>query len=84
MVSATGESTVKYHPYYIWNLTPNRESGRETLLGGQFDWGGLLLNCNGGVLRLAWCDWKPHCKGMATSQLNCESDMTSRCESRTK
>ena len=36
---------------YISNLGPLTGSG--TVHGGQFDWGGLLLKGNGGVLRYA-------------------------------
>ena len=43
------EGTVKYHPFDFVILTPTRETGRETKLGGQFNWGGCLPNCNGGV-----------------------------------
>ena len=45
------ESTLEYHPYYTGILTLIRISGRRTLSGGQFDWGGRLPNCNGGALR---------------------------------
>ncbi len=57
-------------------------SGYETMLGGQFDWGGCLLKSNGGALRFPQYDWKPceECKG--TRELNCETYKSSRCESR--
>ena len=45
------EPTVKYHPSETVILTGTRETGYRTLLGGQFDWGGRLLNGNGGVQR---------------------------------
>ena len=54
---AKGESTLEYHPYYTGILILIRESGQETLSGGQFDWGGRLLNCNGGVLRFPQHGW---------------------------
>ncbi len=40
--------------------------------GGQFDWGGRLLNCNGGAQWLAQMVWKSilECKGI--SQPDCE------------
>ncbi|CAI3543012.1 hypothetical protein CNEO4_2150001 [Clostridium neonatale] len=41
-----------YHPYSIEILTGCHETGDRTLLGGQFDWGGRLLKCNGGAQRL--------------------------------
>ncbi len=50
---------------------------------GQFDWGGRLLKSNGGVQRFPQHDWKPcdECKGRR--ELNCETDKSSRYESRT-
>ena len=51
--------------------------------GGQFDWGGRLLKRNGGVQRFPQDGWKPskECKGIR--ELNCETDKSSRYESRT-
>ena len=45
------ESHLGYHPMYIGFLTCYHESGRGTVSDGQFDWGGRLLNGNGGVQR---------------------------------
>src|SRR3954465_8568539 len=42
---------MKHHPCCARILTPSREPGRRTVLIGQFDWGGLLPNGNGGVQR---------------------------------
>ena len=49
---------------------------------GQFDWGGRLLKGNGGVQRSPQYGWKPcvECKGIRW--LNCETDRSSRYESR--
>ena len=47
------ESTLKYHPELFDVLTKAAESRLGTVHGGQFDWGGLLPNCNGGVRRYA-------------------------------
>ena len=76
------EPLVKYHPYCIRVLTFPREAGEGTVPGGQFDWGGFLLKSNGGAQRFSQCGWQSHdeCKGIR--ELNCESDKTSRCESR--
>ena len=54
-----------YHPCVIGFLTYGRESGRGTLLGGQFDWGGRLLKSNGGARRFPQNGWKSfeECKG---------------------
>jgi hypothetical protein len=50
--------------------------------GGQFDWGGRLPKCNGGAQRFPQADWKPadECNGIR--ELDCETDKSSRCESR--
>ncbi len=55
----------------------------ETVLGGQFDWGGRLRKSNGGVQRFPQVGWKSteECKGIR--ELDCETDGSSRCESRT-
>ena len=47
------ESPLGYHSWIAGFLTCGRESGRGTLLGRQFDWGGRLLKGNGGAQRLA-------------------------------
>ena len=47
------EPTLKYHPGVFEVLTLAHESGLGTVYGGQFDWGGLLPKCNGGVRRYA-------------------------------
>jgi len=73
---------VKYHSSYAVTLTPYRESGRGTVSGGQFDWGGLLLKGNGGAPRLPQCGWQSHVEDKARRELDCESENSSRCESR--
>ena len=72
-----------YHPWIAGLLTCGLESGRGTLLGGQFDWGGRLLKSNGGAQRFPQNGWKSfvECKGIR--ELNCETYKSSRCESRT-
>ena len=57
--SACVESALGYHTCDIGILTCGPESGRGTLLGGQFDWGGRLRKSNGGVQRLAQLGRKP-------------------------
>ena len=71
-----------YHPDRIGVLTWYRESGTGTVSGGQFDWGGRLLKRNGGVRRFPQPDWKPGVECKRTRELNCETDRSSRCESR--
>ena len=57
--SACVESTLGYHSWSVGILTCGLESGRGTVLGGQFDWGGRLLKSNGGAQRLAQHGRKP-------------------------
>ena len=73
---------MKYHPCRTKILTSSRESGGWTVTGGQFDWGGSLLKCNEGALRLAQGGRQSPVECKRISQLNCESDRTSRYESR--
>ena len=80
---ASMESTLEYHPCLTRILTRTREAGPGTVSGGQFDWGGLLLKGNGGVQRWAWHGWQSCGMGNAISLLNCETDGSSRWETRT-
>ena len=57
--SACAESSLGYHSWIAGILTCGPESGRGTLLGGQFDWGGRLQKSNGGAQRLAQHGRKP-------------------------
>ena len=50
--------------------------------GGEFDWGGRLLNGNGGAQRCAQAEWKPAAECKGTSALDCESYNSNRDESR--
>ncbi len=77
------ESSLKYHLCYISHLTATLESGRGTVLDGQFDWGGLLLKSNGGVQRYPQRGWQSRIERKGIRVLNCETDRSSRCESRT-
>ena len=45
------ESLLGYHSCIADFLTCGRESGRGTLLDGQFDWGGRLQKSNGDVYK---------------------------------
>ena len=76
------ESTLGYHSSIAAILTETGETGNGTVSGGQFDWGGRLLKCNGGAQRFPQNGWKSfgECKGIR--ELNCETDMSNRCESR--
>ena len=76
------ETTLGYHSSIAAILTETHGSGLGTLSGGQFDWGGRLLKSNGGAQRFPQNGWKSfgECKGRR--ELNCETDMSNRCESR--
>ena len=81
-VPAREEPPVKYHPVYYRRLTRSRESGSGTVLGGQFDWGGLLQKSNGGVQRQAQTGWQSVVERKGRSLLDCECYGTSRAERR--
>lgn len=53
-----------------------------TVLSGQFDWGDLLLKGNGGVQRYPQPGWQSGSERNGRRVLDCESDGTSRDESR--
>ena len=67
--------------YLTSNLLPL--SGRRTVSGGQFDWGGRLPKSNGGAQRFPHIGRKSikECNGIR--ELDCETYKSSRCESRT-
>ena len=82
-VSAVMEPTLGYHSSIAAILTDCVETRVGTLSGGQFDWGGRLPKSNGGAQRFPQNGWKSfdECKGIR--ELDCETDMSNRCESRT-
>ena len=55
-----------------------------TVSGGQFDWGGRLLKCNGGAQRFPQGGWKSPVECIGIRELDCEADKPSRDESRAK
>ena len=61
------EPILKYHPGFVGSLTKRRESGLGTVSGGEFDWGGRLLTCNGGAQGLAQRgrQSRSECKGIS-------------------
>ena len=69
-------------PYVIWNPNLLSLSGRGTMSGGQFDWGGRLLNSNGGARRFPQAVWKPAVECKRIRELDCETYKSSRYESR--
>ena len=75
---------MRHHPLELENLTSDLESGGRTVSAGQFYWGGILPNSNGGVRRWAQPGWQPGVECMGISPPNCETNKSSRCESRPK
>ena len=57
-----------YYPCCIEILTLGIEN-RETVSGGQFDWGGRLLKSNGGVQRFPQNGWKSFAECKAQGSL---------------
>ena len=51
------------------------------MAGGQFDWGGRLLKCNGGVQRFPQSVWQSLVEYKSIRELDCEIDRSSRNES---
>jgi hypothetical protein len=76
------EPSVRDHSGEARILMAILESGRLTVSGGQFDWGGRLLNSNGGVQRFPQAGRKSaeECKGRR--ELDCKTYKSSRGESR--
>ena len=65
-------------------LIPNSQplSGWRTVSGGQFDWGGRLLNSNGGAQWFPQVGRKSTTERNGIRELDCETYKSSRCESR--
>ena len=78
------EATLGYHSWGIGILTCGHESGRGTLSGGQFDWGGRLLKSNGGAQRFPQIGRKSIKECIGIRELDCETNKSSRYESRAK
>ena len=76
------ESTLGYHSSVIGILTWRRETGEWTVSGGQFDWGGRLRKSNGGAQRYPQNGWKPFEESKVRRVLDCETNKSSRYESR--
>ena len=76
------EPSLGYHPDSTETLTGGHESGHGTLLGGQFDWGGRLLKSNGGAQRFPQNGRKSFVECKGRREPNCETDKSSRYESR--
>ena len=70
-----------YYPCCIEILTLGVED-RETVSGGQFDWGGRLLKSNGGAQRFPQRGRKSRVECKGRRELDCETYKSGRDESR--
>ena len=66
--------------YWVSNMQPL--SGWWTMSGGEFDWGGRLRKSNGGAQRYPQNGWKPFEESKVRRVLDCETNKSSRYESR--
>ena len=82
ITSVVTEPLLGYHPFVAGLLTLCAESRWRTLSAGQFDWGGRLLKSNGGVQRFPQDGWKPFKEYKGKRELDCETNKSSRYESR--
>ena len=82
MTPVVREPALGYHPCDTEILTCGHETGQGTMSGGQFDWGGRLQKRHGGAQRLAQHGRKSCTECKRISQLDCETDGSSRYESR--
>ena len=76
------EPTLGYHSSIAAILTGSVETRIGTVSGGQFDWGGRLPKSNGGAQRFPQNGWKPFAERKGRRELDCETDKSSRYESR--
>ena len=77
----TVESLLGYHPLHARDLTLGLTKPG-TVPGGQFDWGGRLRKSNGGVQRFTQRGKKSREEYKGRRELDCETDGSSRYESR--
>jgi hypothetical protein len=69
-------------PSMCWGSNGDPLSGRRTVSGGQFDWGGCLLKGNGGAQRSPQHGRQSCVECNGIWGLDCETHKSSRCESR--
>ena len=81
-ILVVGEATLRYHSGVTSVLTAFRESGRGTVSVGQFDWGGRLLNSNGGAQWFPQGGRKSPIERKGRRELDCKRDISRRDESR--
>src|SRR5882762_4726821 len=80
--ASPGGGNVEIPPCSCWDSNPGPEPGSGTPSGGQFDWGGHLPKCNGGAQRFPQPGWQSGVECKDTRELDCETNKSSRCESR--
>ena len=80
--SGLSEPSVRYHSGRARSLMAILESGRLTVSGGQFYWGGSLLKGNGGVQRFSQAGRKLAVERKGIRELDCKTNKSSRDESR--
>ena len=71
-----------YYSCFVAVLTRTSQALR-TVLGGQFDWGGRLPKSNGGAQWFPQNGWKSFIERKGIRELDCETNKSSRYESRT-
>ena len=81
MLAGKSEPTLGYHPSCAGILTATFTKFG-TVPGRQFDWGGRLRKSNGGVQRFPQNGRKPFIEYKGIRELDCETNTSSRCESR--
>ena len=80
--ASLGGVAVGILPLCHWGSNPWPLSGQGTVSGGQFDWGGRLRKSNGGAQRYPQNGWKPFEESKVRRVLDCETNKSSRYESR--
>ena len=80
--ASLGGASLEIPPFALLMSNRGPLSGSGTLHGGEFDWGGRLLNSNGGARWLAQSGRKSLVECNGRSQPDCKSDKTNRDESR--
>ena len=81
-ISVVMEATLRYHSDIASILTLFHESGQGTVSVGQFDWGGRLLNSNGGAQWFPQGGRKSPIERKGIRELDCKRDISRRDESR--
>ena len=78
MQSGVRGDNLEIPPFVSWNPNLRSLSGRGTMSGWQFDWGGRLLKSNGGAQRFPQAEWKPAVECKRIRELDCEANKPSR------